>query len=110
MTSSATLSMWSRIFALVMASGSPSRARISIGSLYQYFPSKDAILVELLTRHLDAGTDAVRRLQGEGLPDSLEETIRVFVRTAIGNHLDDPELLRVMIEQAPRSRETGRRH
>jgi AcrR family transcriptional regulator len=81
------------------------RARISIGSLYQYYPSKDAILVELLTRHLDAGTDAVTQLQDEGLPDSLEETIRVFVRTAIGNHLDDPQLLRVMIEQAPRSRE-----
>ncbi|SCG02877.1 transcriptional regulator, TetR family [Streptomyces sp. MnatMP-M27] len=28
------------------------RARISIGSLYQYYPNKDAILAELLIRHL----------------------------------------------------------
>jgi AcrR family transcriptional regulator len=32
------------------------RARVSIGSLYQYFPNKDAILAELLVRHIDRGT------------------------------------------------------
>ncbi|MEU4834923.1 TetR/AcrR family transcriptional regulator [Streptosporangium sp. NPDC023615] len=79
------------------------RARISIGSLYQYYPNKDAILVELLVAHLDAGMTAVERRQSEELPDSLEGIIRVFVRAAIENHLDDPQLLRVMVEQAPRS-------
>ncbi|WNE94365.1 TetR/AcrR family transcriptional regulator [Streptomyces luomodiensis] len=74
------------------------RARVSIGSLYQYYPNKDAILVELLTRHLDAGEAAVRRRQQEELPDSLEEIMRGLVRTAIENHLDDPRLLRVMVE------------
>jgi AcrR family transcriptional regulator len=81
------------------------RARISIGSLYQYYPNKDAILAELLTRHLDGdrATEALR--QQKDLPASLEDTVRVFVRTVIENHLDDPELLRIMIEQAPRSGE-----
>jgi hypothetical protein len=64
----------------------------------------DAILVELLTRHLDASIAITRRRRDE-LPESLEEIVRVFVRTAIENHLDDPQLLRVMIEQAPRSSE-----
>ena len=32
------------------------RARISIGSLYQYFPNKDTILASLLVRHIDRGT------------------------------------------------------
>ncbi|MBP2473139.1 AcrR family transcriptional regulator [Crossiella equi] len=38
------------------------RARISIGSLYQYCPDKDAILAELPTRHLDGdqGAEVVR--------------------------------------------------
>ncbi|WP_326809216.1 MULTISPECIES: TetR/AcrR family transcriptional regulator [unclassified Streptomyces] len=81
------------------------RARISIGSLYQYYPNKDAILVELLTQHLEAGAAAVTRRQEEELPDSLEEIIRKFVHTAIENHLDDPQLLRVMAEQAPRAPE-----
>src|ERR1051325_4120912 len=31
------------------------RARTSIGSLYQYFPNKDAILAELLVQHIDRG-------------------------------------------------------
>ncbi|KAA6213093.1 TetR/AcrR family transcriptional regulator [Streptomyces albofaciens JCM 4342] len=81
------------------------RARVSIGSLYQYYPNKDAILVELLVRHLDAGAAAVaERLDGQ-LPDSLEETIRLFVRASVDNHQDDPQLLRVMAEQGPRTPE-----
>ncbi|MFD9939543.1 TetR/AcrR family transcriptional regulator [Nonomuraea sp. NPDC059023] len=79
------------------------RARISIGSLYQYYPNKDAILVELLVRHLDAGVSGLTRGEETGPPGSLEEVIRLYVRTAIENHHDDPQLLRVMMEQAPRS-------
>ncbi|GCD41697.1 TetR/AcrR family transcriptional regulator [Streptomyces paromomycinus] len=82
-----------------------ARARVSIGSLYQYYPNKDAILVELLTRHLDAGIAAAGRHQDGEAPESLEEIIRLFVRTSIGNHRDDPQLLRVMAEQGPRSPE-----
>ncbi|MEV4891794.1 TetR/AcrR family transcriptional regulator [Nonomuraea sp. NPDC055795] len=76
------------------------RARISIGSLYQYYPNKDAILVELLVRHLDAGAADLTRREETG---SLEEIVRRYVRNAIENHHDDPQLLRVMMEQAPRS-------
>ncbi|CAL9339200.1 hypothetical protein SUDANB145_00228 [Streptomyces sp. enrichment culture] len=81
------------------------RARVSIGSLYQYYPNKDAILVELVTRHLEAGEASVARYLAEGLPPSLEDTLRVFVRAAIENHVDDPRLLRIMAEEAPRSPE-----
>ncbi|MCZ1006673.1 TetR/AcrR family transcriptional regulator [Streptomyces lydicus] len=81
------------------------RAQISIGSLYQYYPNKDAILVELATRHLDAGMAAIACPQDEGPPRPLEEAIRGYVHLSIENHLDDPQLLRVMAEQAPRSPE-----
>ncbi|MHC3469558.1 TetR/AcrR family transcriptional regulator [Streptomyces sp. 7R007] len=80
------------------------RARISIGSLYQYFPNKDAILAELLVRHIDRGTWT----QADVLdlsPGSLEATVRALVRDAIDNHRDDPQLLRIMIEEAPLSQE-----
>ncbi|MBP2330032.1 AcrR family transcriptional regulator [Kibdelosporangium banguiense] len=81
------------------------RARVSIGSLYQYYPNKDAILAELLTRHLDGdkATETLRQYKDRTEP--LEDIIRVLVRTVIENHLDDPQLLRIMIEQAPRSSE-----
>ncbi|MFF7247566.1 TetR/AcrR family transcriptional regulator [Embleya sp. NPDC008237] len=81
------------------------QARISIGSLYQYYPNKDAILVELMSRHLDSGMVATHSRQTGELPESIEEIIRVFVRIAIENHREDSQLLRVMIEQAPRSPE-----
>ncbi|MHC3427860.1 TetR/AcrR family transcriptional regulator [Streptomyces sp. DT18] len=75
-------------------------ARMSIGSLYQYFPNKDAILAELLVRHIDRGAWA-----GAEEPDttsgSLEDVVRSLVRDAIDHHRDGPQLLRIMIEEAP---------
>ncbi|WP_369199441.1 TetR/AcrR family transcriptional regulator [Streptomyces sp. PU-14G] len=79
------------------------RARVSIGSLYQYYPNKDAILVELLTRHLDAGMAATPPGQDEEPPAPLEGIMRFHVRQAIDNHREDPQLLRVMMEQGPRA-------
>ncbi|MCS7475866.1 TetR/AcrR family transcriptional regulator [Umezawaea endophytica] len=80
------------------------RARVSIGSLYQYFPNKDAILAELLVRHIDRGTwTGADELDLS--PGTLEATVRALVRDAIDNHSDDPALLRVMIEEAPVSQE-----
>lgn len=79
------------------------RADISIGSLYQYYPNKDAILIELAGRHLDAGiTATVQRLR-DGSISSLEGALSEVVAAAIDNHRHDPEFLRVLIEQAPRS-------
>ncbi|MFC9431298.1 TetR/AcrR family transcriptional regulator [Streptomyces sp. NPDC056987] len=79
-------------------------ARISIGSLYQYYPNKDAILGELLVRHIDRGvwTQADQLDLSAG---SLETTVRALVRDAIDNHRDDPQLLRIMIEEASLSQE-----
>jgi AcrR family transcriptional regulator len=80
------------------------RARISIGSLYQYFPNKDAILAELLVQHIDRGTwTGADEL--DLTPGTLGATVRALVRDAIDNHSDDPRLLRVMVEQAPVSPE-----
>jgi AcrR family transcriptional regulator len=75
------------------------RARVSIGSLYQYFPNKDAILASLLIKHIDRGTwTGAARLPLT--PGSLPETVRALVRDAIDSHSDDPQLLRIMIEEA----------
>jgi AcrR family transcriptional regulator len=78
------------------------RADLSIGSLYQYFPNKDAILMELMTAHLDASIVATEKHFAAGLPDSLEDILRLFVRSAIDVHRDAPQLHRVLFEEAPR--------
>lgn len=80
------------------------RARISIGSLYQYFPNKDAILAELLIQHIDRGTWTETDTLDLS-PGTLEATVRALIRDAIDNHSDDPRLLRVMVEEAPVSQE-----
>jgi AcrR family transcriptional regulator len=80
------------------------QARISIGSLYQYFPNKDAILAQLLIRHIDRGTwTGADRLDLS--PGTLRDTVQALVRDAIDSHSEDPQLLRIMIEEAPLSQD-----
>jgi AcrR family transcriptional regulator len=75
----------------------------SIGSLYQYFPNKDAILAELVTAHVRSGLALIQeRLAAAPLPASLDGKLRFFVAAAIDNHRDDPALHRVLFEEAPR--------
>ncbi|MFE9181786.1 TetR/AcrR family transcriptional regulator [Micromonospora haikouensis] len=80
------------------------RARVSIGSLYQYFPNKDAILAALLVQHIDRGV-WTQADQLDLSPGSLRAMVRALVRDAIDHHDDDPQLLRIMIEEAPVSKE-----
>jgi AcrR family transcriptional regulator len=80
-----------------------ARAELSIGSLYQYFPNKDAILHALMDADVDAGAKLLStRLSGEQ-PEQLDDVLRVFVRATIDNHRDDPQLHRVLFEEAPRA-------
>ena len=79
------------------------RAGVSVGSLYQYFPNKDAILVALAERHIDAGFALVRELLAEALSDvpPLSSVLRRFVLAMIALHEREPELHRVLFEEAP---------
>jgi AcrR family transcriptional regulator len=65
------------------------RAGVSIGSLYQYFPNKDAVMVALIHRGQRRQLDAVRSAI-EGLEDAdLGTTIRHIVRAAMRHHRDN---------------------
>lgn len=81
------------------------RAEVSIGSLYQYFPNKDAVLRALMDAHVDAGAALLAERLSGGLPERLDDTLRVFVRATIDNHRDNPRLHRVLFEEAPRAPE-----
>jgi AcrR family transcriptional regulator len=47
------------------------RAGVSVGTLYQYFPNKSALLQAALKRHLDEVTEAVERVCRERRGDTL---------------------------------------
>ena len=80
-----------------------AEASLSVGSLYQYFPNKDSILVELIDRHVE---DATRRfLDAQTRVDAaatLEERVRVLVQVQVESHRDSPRLHQVLFEEAPR--------
>lgn len=77
-------------------------AGVSIGSLYQYFPSKEALVASLLERHVEE----LRSILHAELPRlfalPLEEGIAGAVRLMVAAHAHDPKLHKVLVEQTPR--------
>lgn len=77
-------------------------AGVSVGSLYQYFPSKDALVAALITRH---GEDISRTI-GNELAEAIElpiaDGVRKLIAAAIISHRIDPKLHRALTEQIPR--------
>lgn len=58
-----------------------AKAGVSIGSLYQYFPTKDAVTVALIEREMaDLVEDATRALKMRNRSAALKELIAVAVR------------------------------
>jgi AcrR family transcriptional regulator len=87
------------------------RAGVSIGSLYQYYPNKDAVLVALAERHLDEGTAALEPVITGLARDAppLADGARRLVEAMVALHAERPALHRVLFEEAPRAPALRRR-
>ena len=77
-------------------------AGVSVGSLYQYFPSKEALVAALIDRHNRQVMRAVQGELAEALNLSMEEAVRRLVSIAVKAHRIDPKLHRALTEQIPR--------
>jgi AcrR family transcriptional regulator len=77
-------------------------AGVSVGSLYQYFPSKEAIVAALIDRHNQEVMQAVQGELAEAVNLPMEHAIRKLVAMAVRAHRIDPRLHRVLAEQIPR--------
>jgi AcrR family transcriptional regulator len=76
------------------------RAGVSIGSLYQYFPNKDAILVALVHLHLAQSTAMLQpHLKRLGDGASFDHVLPDIVRAMVALHALAPELHRVLFEE-----------
>jgi AcrR family transcriptional regulator len=77
-------------------------AGVSVGSLYQYFPSKEAIVVAVARRHHGDLIRVVRGALAKASGQTLEQGIGALVAAAIEAHRVDPSLHRVLAEEVPR--------
>ena len=91
---------WERLTTNAIA----ERAGVNIGSLYQYFPSKEAIVAELERRHVvqtrQKLTDALPQLSRQ---NSLREALTLLVRAMVDEHRIAPAVHRAIEEELPRS-------
>lgn len=77
-------------------------AGVSVGSLYQYFPGKEALVAAVAERHQQEIMRAVRGGLAELFVEPLEKAMRQLVAIAVSAHRVDPALHRVLAEQIPR--------
>jgi AcrR family transcriptional regulator len=77
-------------------------AGVSVGSLYQYFPSKEALVAALIDRHRQEISQAVQGELAEAMHLPLRRAVRKLVASAIKAHRIDPALHRALTEQIPR--------
>lgn len=77
-------------------------AGVSIGSLYQYFPGKDALVAAVIDLHNQQLAQTVRAALAEAESLAFDRGIRRIVTAAVEAHCIAPQLHRVLAEQMPR--------
>ena len=77
-------------------------AGVSIGSLYQYFPSKEALVAAVVDRHMQEMMQLLRAAVDRVREQPVEVATRELVRVMIDAHRVDPRLHRALVEQVPR--------
>lgn len=77
-------------------------AGVSIGSLYQYFPNKEALVGALIERHMEEMNALVLAELTRVALLPIAQGARAVIELTIRAHAIDPELHRVLTEQVPR--------
>src|SRR5215469_11356655 len=72
------------------------KAGVSVGSLYQYFPNKDAIVLTLIGSYEEVLHNAVLEVVKAGRGQELEGRLRLLVRALVRVHYRRPRLNRVL--------------
>ncbi len=79
-----------------------TRAGVAIGSLYQYFPNKEALVSALMEQHVEEMNQLVLSELTRAARLPLGQAARAVIELTIRAHAIDPDLHRVLTEQVPR--------
>ncbi|TDQ63926.1 TetR family transcriptional regulator [Maritalea mobilis] len=71
-------------------------AGVSVGTLYQYFPSKDAILIELIRQKRSQLRDALAEAAAQSVELTLEQALDNLLRVTIAHQLRWPMVGRTL--------------
>jgi AcrR family transcriptional regulator len=77
------------------------KAGVSIGSLYQYFPNKEALVRALNDRHTHEILALLQARVAEVWNAPMEVAVKALVHAMVDVHQVDPELHRVLVQATP---------
>lgn len=78
-----------------------TKAGVSIGSLYQYFPNKESLVRALNDQHTRGILELLRVRYAEVRHAPLEVAVRAIVSAMVEVHRVDPDLHRVLVRATP---------
>ena len=77
-------------------------AGVSIGSLYQYFPSKEALVAALIEQHIEEMNSEILNELTRVAQLPMSQAVRGVIELTIKAHAVNPELHKILTEQVPR--------
>lgn len=77
------------------------RAGVGVGSIYQYFPNKDALVTALHERHADQMYQVINDVLTNTHPESLQGHIEAIVHAWLEAHNVEPTLHKVLEKEFP---------
>jgi AcrR family transcriptional regulator len=77
-------------------------AGVSIGSLYQYFPSKEALVAALIEQHIEEMNSEILNELTRVAQLPMSQAVRAVIELTIKAHAVNPELHKILTEQVPR--------
>lgn len=88
-----------RGYAAASTNAVAERAGVSVGSLYQYFPNKEALVSALHTRHGEQMMEVIQRALTKAMDATLEDALSGLIEATVEAHRVDADLHRVLEEQ-----------
>lgn len=85
-----------RGFAAVTTNAVAERAGVSVGSLYQYFPNKEALVSALHARHGEQMMAVIQRAMTKAMDATLDDALAGLVEATVEAHRVDSDLHAVL--------------